>query len=145
MIVSTDDQEIAEVAREHGAEVPFLRPAHLSDDQASTQAVIAHALEWVQKQGVVCEALCCLYATAPFVQADDLRQSQQQLMESRLGTVVFAATSFPFPIQRAIHLDAQGYASMFQPECFSSRGQDLTEAYPRLVSFIGQHRRRGQR
>ena len=50
-------------------------------------------------------------------------------MESRLGTVVFAATSFPFPIQRAIHLDAQGYASMFQPECFSSRSQDLTEAY----------------
>ena len=129
VIVSTDDQEIAEVAREHGAEVPFIRPAHLSDDQASTQAVIAHALEWVQKQGVVCEALCCLYATAPFVQADDLRQSQQQLMESRLGTVVFAATSFPFPIQRAIHLDAHGYASMFQPECFSSRSQDLTEAY----------------
>ena len=129
VLVSTDDEEIAEVAREHGAEVPFLRPAHLSDDQASTQAVIAHALEWVQKQGVVCEALCCLYATAPFVQADDLRQSQQQLMESRPGTLVFAATSFPFPIQRAIHLDAQGYASMFQPECFSSRSQDLTEAY----------------
>ena len=129
VLVSTDDQEIAEVARDYGAEVPFLRPAHLSDDQASTQAVIAHALEWVEQQGGVCEALCCLYATAPFVQADDLCQSQQQLMSSRPGTVVFAATSFPFPIQRAIHLDAHGYASMFQPECFSSRSQDLTEAY----------------
>ena len=61
MIVSTDDQEIAEVAREHGAEVPFLRPAHLSDDQASTQAVIAHALEWVQKQGVVCKKPFVVY------------------------------------------------------------------------------------
>ena len=50
-------------------------------------------------------------------------------MESKPGTVVFAATSFPFPIQRAIHLDPQGYASMFQPECFKSRSQDLTEAY----------------
>ena len=115
VLVSTDDSEIVEAARDHGAEVPFLRPAHLSDDQASTQAVIAHALEWLEQQGGACEALCCLYATAPFVQADDLRQSQQQLMESRPGTVVFAATSFPFPIQRAIYLDAQGYS---QP-CFN--------------------------
>ena len=97
VLVSTDDQEIAEIARDHGADVPFLRPAHLSDDQASTQAVIEHALEWVEQQGGVCEALCCLYATAPFVQAEDLCRSQQQLMASRPGTVVFAATSFPFP------------------------------------------------
>ena len=129
VLVSTDDQEIAKVARDYGAEVPFLRPAHLSNDQASTQAVIAHALEWVEQQGCVCEALCCLYATAPFVQAADLQQSELQLFESRPGTVVFAATSFGYPIQRAIYLDAQGYSSMFQPECFSSRSQDLTEAY----------------
>ncbi|WP_115126999.1 pseudaminic acid cytidylyltransferase [Synechococcus sp. GEYO] len=129
VLVSTDDQEIAEVARAHGADVPFLRPAHLADDKASTQAVICYALEWTNHQGEACEALCCLYATAPFVQADDLLQAQQRLMESRPGTVVFAATSFPFPIQRAIHLDTQGYSAMFQPECFSSRSQDLKEAY----------------
>ena len=129
ILVSTDDAEIAEVARDHGAEVPFLRPAHLSDDQASTQVVIGHALKWLEQQGLVCEALCCLYATAPFVQAEDLCHSRQQLIDSIPGTVVFAATSFPFPIQRAIYLDAQGYSSMFQPECFSSRSQDLTEAY----------------
>ncbi len=129
ILVSTDDVEIAEVARGHGAEVPFLRPDHLADDQASTQDVITHALDWVSKQGNHCEALCCLYATAPFVQPEDLRLSRQKLEDSRPGTVVFAATSFPFPIQRAIHLDEQGYSAMFQPECFSTRSQDLVEAY----------------
>ena len=129
ILVSTDDVEIAEVARGHGAEVPFLRPEHLADDQASTQDVITHALDWVSKQGNHCEALCCLYATAPFVQPEDLRLSKQRLEDSRPGTVVFAATSFPFPIQRAIHLDEQGYSAMFQPECFSTRSQDLVEAY----------------
>ena len=129
ILVSTDDVEIAEVARGHGAEVPFLRPEHLADDQASTQDVITHALDWVSKQGNHCEALCCLYATAPFVQPEDLRLSRQKLEDSRPGTVVFAATSFPFPIQRAIHLEEQGYSAMFQPECFSTRSQDLVEAY----------------
>ena len=129
ILVSTDDVEIAEVARGHGAEVPFLRPDHLADDQASTQDVITHALDWVSNQGNNCEALCCLYATAPFVQPEDLRLARQRLEDSRPGTVVFAATSFPFPIQRAIHLDEQGYSAMFQPEYFSTRSQDLVEAY----------------
>lgn len=129
ILVSTDDVEIAEVARGHGAEVPFLRPDHLADDQASTQDVITHALDWVSKQGNHCEALCCLYATAPFVQPEDLRLSKKRLEDSRPGTVIFAATSFPFPIQRAIHLDEQGYSAMFQPECFSTRSQDLVEAF----------------
>ena len=83
VIVSTDDEEIARIASDRGAEVPFLRPARLSDDQASTQAVILHALEWIQQQGQACDALCCLYATAPFVQPDDMHQSQQLLIESR--------------------------------------------------------------
>lgn len=129
VLVSTDDVEIANVARDHGAEVPFLRPDRLADDQASTQDVITHALEWTSKQGGYCKALCCLYATAPFVQPEDLKLSKQRLEDSRHGTVVFAATSFPFPIQRAIHLDADGYSLMFQPQYFNSRSQDLVEAY----------------
>jgi len=129
IIVSTDDDEIGEVARSSGADVPFLRPSHLADDQASTQEVVVHALEWSEKQGLSCDAICCLYATAPFVQAEDLRKAQQLHSSSRQGSVVFAATTFPFPIQRAIRLDQQGYASMFKPECFSMRSQDLEEAY----------------
>ena len=129
VLVSTDDDEIAEVARAHGAQIPFLRPAHLANDHASTKDVIAHALEWIEQQGMRCDALCCLYATAPFVQAEDLQRSFRLLKESRSGTVVFAATSFPFPIQRAIHIDNEGYSVMFQPEFFSYRSQDLVEAY----------------
>ena len=83
IIVSTDDDEIAEVARAFGAEVPFLRPSHLADDQATTQDVIGHALEWFQRQGQVCEALCCLYATAPFVQPKDLQSADRNLNEAR--------------------------------------------------------------
>ena len=129
ILVSTDDEEIADVARVHGALVPFLRPAHLADDHADTKDVMAHVLGWIENQGVQCDALCCLYATAPFVQAEDLQRSLRLLNDSRTETVVFAATSFPFPIQRAIHLDADGYSTMFQPECFGSRSQDLVEAY----------------
>lgn len=129
IIVSTDDEEIAEVARSYGADVPFLRPSQLADDQASTQDVVVHALEWSKKQGLPCDAICCLYATAPFVKPEDLRNAKQLLSSSQDGTVVFAATTFPFPIQRAIRLDQEGYASMFQPECFSTRSQDLEEAY----------------
>lgn len=129
ILVSTDDVEISEVARDHGAEVPFLRPDYLADDKASTQDVITHALDWVSTQGGNCAALCCLYATAPFVQPEDLRLSKLRLEDSRPGTVVFAATSFPFPIQRAINLDAEGYSAMFQPEYFSTRSQDLVEAF----------------
>ena len=95
IIVSTDDEEIAEVSRSFGAEVPFLRPSHLADDRATTHAVIGHALEWFQQQGQVCEALCCLYATAPFVQPTDLQSADKNLSEAEVGTVVFAATSFP--------------------------------------------------
>lgn len=129
VIVSTDDEEIANLARAHGASIPFIRPAHLADDHANTKDVVTHALSWMEQQDMRCDALCCLYATAPFVQAEDLQQSLRLLIDSRPDTVVFAASSFPFPIQRAIHLDADGYSQMFQPEYFSSRSQDLVEAY----------------
>ena len=129
IIVSTDDEEIGEVARSFGAEVPFMRPSHLADDQATTQDVIGHALKWLQRQGQVCEALCCLYATAPFVQPTDLQSADKNLSEAEAGTVVFAATSFPFPIQRAIRIDSDGYSSMFQPDQFATRSQDLEEAF----------------
>ena len=129
VLVTTDDEEISSVAREFGAEVPFIRPDHLADDNASTQAVILHALQWCTENKFDFDAVCCLYATAPFVQPKDLCKASDQLSNSRPGTVVFSATSFPFPIQRAIRIDEYGYASMFNPECFSSRSQDLQEAF----------------
>ena len=129
IVVTTDDEEIAELAESHGAEVPFLRPAHLADDQATTQAVVLHAVQWCDQQGLPVEAVCCLYATAPFVQPGDLAEAAQLLALAPAHSFVFTATSFPFPIQRAIRIDAKGGSAMFQPELFNTRSQDLEEAY----------------
>lgn len=129
ILVSTDDEEIAAVARSHGAEVPFLRPAHLADDQATTKAVVLHAIHWCDQQGLAPQAVCCLYATAPFVQPTDLLAAGQLLGQAPTGSFVFTATSFAFPIQRAIHIDTAGCSAMFHPEHFNTRSQDLEEAF----------------
>lgn len=128
ILVSTDDEEIASVAKEYGAEVPFIRPAELSDDYAGTTQVIAHALEWLNEHAQSFQYACCLYATAPFVQAGDLQKSQQQLKDSQ-AEYVFSATSYPFPIQRAIRITANNGIEMFHPEYFNTRSQDLEEAW----------------
>jgi pseudaminic acid cytidylyltransferase len=129
ILVSTDDKEIAAVATRYGAEVPFLRPAHLADDQATTQIVIMHAVQWCEQQGLTVAAVCCLYATAPLVQSGDLAKAGRLLEHAPPQSFVFSATSFPFPIQRAIRIDSSGRSSMFQPEHFNTRSQDLEESY----------------
>lgn len=129
IIVSTDDSDIAALAVSCGVEVPFLRPAHLAGDHVTTQAVVLHALEWCEEQGLSVQSVCCLYAAAPFVQPENLAQAAQLLHHVPLGGFVFAATSFPFPIQRAIRIDPAGQSTMFQPECFDTRSQDLEDAY----------------
>ena len=128
VIVSTDDDEIAEVARQHGAEVPFMRPLELSDDHTGTIPVIRHAIETINSQGRAVEQACCLYATAPFIQAEDLRRGLEILQGSG-GDYAFSVTSYAFPIQRAIRLTPEGRVEMFNPEHFNTRSQDLEEAY----------------
>ncbi len=128
VIVSTDDEEIAVVAEAYGANVPFIRPADISDDYATTMDVMAHAIHWCQDEGWYIEAACCLYATAPFVLPKDLQQGYVLLQEEGVQ-FAFSATSFPFPIQRAIKLDLEGAVSMFSPENELVRSQDLEEAY----------------
>ena len=129
ILVSTDDEDIANVATSYGAEVPFLRPSRLADDYATTQAVMLHAVNWCEKQGLPLEAVCCLYATAPFVRPSDLVEANRLLQCAPAESFVFPATSFPYPIQRAIRVDSDGRAEMFQPDNFSMRSQDLEEAY----------------
>lgn len=128
VIVSTDDEEIAAISVALGAEVPFLRPAEVSDDYATTSDVMAHAIHWFQSVDWDVEAVCCLYATAPFVLPEDLQQGYALLCDSDVK-FTFSATSFPFPIQRAIKLDEFGAVSMFSPENEQLRSQDLEEAY----------------
>ena len=103
IVVSTDDAKIAEVARHCGAQVPFMRPAELSDDHTGTSAVIAHAINRLAEQGQSPEQVCCLYATAPFVNADDLRRGLTVLTETG-SDYAFSVTSYAFPIQRAIQI-----------------------------------------
>lgn len=128
VIVSTDDQEIAEVARQYGATVPFMRPAELSDDHTGTVPVIQHAIEWVNAQGQPVEQACCLYATAPFVSAEDINRGLD-ILDATQSDYAFSVTSYAFPIQRAIRLNDEGRVQMFNPEHFNTRSQDLEEAF----------------
>ena len=128
IVVSTDDPEIAEVAKAHGAEVPFMRPAALSDDHTGTSPVVAHAIEWYRANGLVPDPVCCIYATAPFVTAADLQRGLKTLTDTG-SDFAFSISSYAFPIQRAIKLNLEGRVEMFQPENFNTRSQDLEEAY----------------
>lgn len=128
VIVSTDDAEIAEVARQWGATVPFMRPAELSDDHTGTIPVIRHAIEWFNLQGQSVEQACCLYATAPFVMAEDLRRGLE-ILQGNTCDYAFSVTSYAFPIQRAIRINGEGHVEMFSPEHFNTRSQDLEEAF----------------
>ena len=128
IIVSTDDAEIAQVARAHGAEVPFMRPAELSDDHTGTIPVIAHAIGWHNQVDTLATEVCCIYATAPFVQAADLRRGLD-ILHSTGADYAFSVTSYAFPIQRAIRVTADQRIEMFQPEHFGTRSQDLEHAW----------------
>ncbi|KGJ97010.1 pseudaminic acid cytidylyltransferase [Colwellia psychrerythraea] len=126
IIVSTDDSEIASVAKQYGAEVPFTRPDNISDDYASTLDVIAHAITELNLPKNT--KICCIYATAPLISSDKLSEGLAIFNASRLD-YVFSATEFSYPIQRAFKLSTNGHVEMFQPEHFNSRSQDLEQAY----------------
>ncbi len=128
VIVSTDDKEIAQIAKSYGAEVPFHRPETLSDDHVGTLSVIKHAIEWCEQNRTFPMEVCCLYATAPFVSAEAINEAFKQLKASQ-ADYCFTVTSFSFPVQRAVKITGQGRLKMFCPEYFSSRSQDLIEAY----------------
>lgn len=128
VIVSTDDVEIAAVAREWGAETPFVRPPELADDHTGTNAVVKHAINWLAEQDTPADYACCIYATAPFVQARYLQEGLARLLERRRG-YAFSVTSFPFPIQRAIRINAEGAVEAIWPENIFRRSQDLEEAF----------------
>lgn len=127
IIVSTDDVEIAKVSKHWGAEVPFMRPAELSNDHAATTEVIAHATQWALDQSLDVDAICCIYATAPFIQVDDLKRGLAAL-ESGDWAYAFTVTDFAAPIFRSFKQNADGGIEMFYPEHFLTRSQDLPAA-----------------
>lgn len=128
VLVSTDDEEIAAISREAGAETPFMRPKELADDRTETRPVLAHAIRESEKAFGVPNFVCCLYATAPFIEADDLKNALTRLREE--GRVfVFSAAAYRYPIQRALRKNASGGVEMLCPEFRQTRSQDLEETF----------------
>ena len=134
VIVSTDDEEIAEIARKYGAETPFIRPKNLSDDFTGTGAVVHHALNFLKSHGEEFNYLCTLYATAPLLEVKYLQEGLEKLKNSD-AHMTFSATSMPFPIQRTFKITQEGRCQMFTPEHFNTRSQDLEEAYQDAGEF----------
>jgi len=136
VVVSTDDDEIAEVAEASGAEAPFRRAADLADDHTPTVPVIADA---ITRLGVADRTpVCCLYATSPFVDSTDLRRGLDRLEETG-APFVLSVTTYAFPIQRALRRDASGRVGMLDPAQMQTRSQDLEEAWHDAGQFYWGH------
>ncbi|MBP0639832.1 pseudaminic acid cytidylyltransferase [Cupriavidus sp. AcVe19-6a] len=128
IVVSTDDSEIAMIAEQFGASVPFVRPAYLADDSTPSTAVLRHAIEQFVKNSGDIDYVCCIYATAPFLSPEDIIRGFQTLVEAD-ADYALGVTSYPFPIQRAVRVTKDGRMDMFQPEYMLTRSQDLPAAY----------------
>jgi len=128
VVVSTDDEEIASVAREFGATTPFVRPKELADDFTGTNAVVKHAVAWFNAQSNDVTHACCLYATAPLLQARFITEGYEALSRSN-AAFAFSVTSYAFPIQRALRVTPEGRVDAIYPEHRMTRSQDLEHAY----------------
>jgi pseudaminic acid cytidylyltransferase len=128
VMVTTDDEEIAQVAIQYGAEVPFIRPPELADDHTPTVPVIAHAVTVCQSMEWDVQDVCCIYPSVPFISTNDLRAAHEKLIAAG-AQYVFPVTTFPSPIQRALRRLPDGSITPFQPECVNTRTQDLEPSY----------------
>lgn len=127
VMVSTDDDNIAAIAKEYGAKVPFMRSAQNANDYATTKDVIVEVLESYQQLGLSFDKACCIYPTAPFISTSMLSESLT-LLDTKKYDTVFPVSPFGAPIQRALKIE-DGKIVMFQPENKDKRSQDLVPAY----------------
>jgi len=134
VLVSTDDQEIAETAERWGAQVPFHRPSELADDYATTADVMTHAVAWATSKHQALHAVCCLYATAPFIDEADIRRGLLELTSSDWD-YVFTATEYASSVFRAFKTTDDGGVSMLFPEHLGTRSQDLPEVLHDAAQF----------
>ena len=128
IICSTDDKEVATVARKYGAETPFVRPPELSDDNTGITPVVAYTIAKLQEQNVLIDSVCCIYATAPFIRINDLKYSLK-ILKSENVDYCFSVTEFNFPIQRSVRITKDNRCEMLYPEMFNKRSQDLENVY----------------
>lgn len=128
VMVSTDDEGIAKVARQYGANVPFLRSKETANDFATTADVINEVLSNYEKNGNTFDVVCCLYATAPFVTSDRLKEASGVLNSKKFDSA-FTCVPFSYPVQRGLVINEEGRVSMKWPRFKSSRSQDLPTIY----------------
>lgn len=127
VMVSTDDSQIAEVAQEYGASIPFLRSEKAADDFATTMDVVNEVTRQYKIINREFESVCCIYATAPFVSADHLLKSYQVFNENKFDSV-FPVMPFSFPIQRALRIN-DNMSTFINREFINSRSQDLEPTF----------------
>ena len=128
IIVSTDDHEIAKISERSGARVPFVRPKNLSDDSATTAAVMSHAVRWLDAHKETTKHLCCIYATAPFLTSSDLKQGLEAL-EAASANYVYAVTEFDYSPYRALETKNNGFISLQNQHLSLTRSQDLPDLF----------------
>lgn len=128
VMVSTDDAEIAEIARKAGAKVPFLRSEKTADDHTTTYEVLDEVLQCYQEAGKQFDYMCCIYPTAPFITKERLQEAMKVLEEKKADTV-YPVVRFSFPPQRAVVKNKEGYMEFNKPEYALTRSQDLEPWY----------------
>ena len=134
IMVSTDDEEIAEVARQYGAKVPFMRSAETASDYATTADVLKEVITKYQELGMIFDNFCCFYATAPLVQSKDMISAFECLQKSEF-TCVYPVVQFSYPIWRCLDLAKDGSMTRHWPEFENSRSQDLPKEYHDTGTF----------
>ncbi|WP_026523378.1 MULTISPECIES: pseudaminic acid cytidylyltransferase [unclassified Butyrivibrio] len=134
VMVSTDDEEIAEIAKAAGAKVPFFRSAETSSDTATTADVLLEVLDEYEKRGQSFEYGCCIYPTAPFITARKLREAMDELVKSGAESIV-PMQEFSYPPQRGLFIDDKGLVKMLHPEYAETRSQDLQTQYHECGQF----------
>lgn len=127
VMVSTDDEEIATIAKQYGASVPFYRSPETSNDYAGTADVIIEVLDTYKQQGREFDNVCCLYSTAPFVSFQRLKDAFKLMIDGKYDSV-FTAVAFSYPVQRGLKIE-EGKISMVWPEYLNKRSQDLPAIY----------------
>lgn len=134
IMVSTDDEEIAHVARQYGASVPFMRSAETANDFATTADVLKEVIEKYHEMGQIFDNFCCFYATAPLVQSKDVVSAFERLQDSDF-TCVYPVVQFSYPIWRCLDLVEDGSMNRHWPEYENSRSQDLPKEYHDTGTF----------
>lgn len=137
VMVSTDDEEIATVARQYGAKVPFMRSSETADDYASTEDVLWEVLDQYKSRGGEFDVACCIYSTAPFISSVRLREAYEKLVTGKLDTV-FPVVAYSYPVFRGLEI-VENRVKMMWPEYADSRSQDLKTVYHDAGQFYFFH------